>query len=385
MYKDLCVYSGFTNDEKYLWYIGLNNQIMQIDIQTGKGICLGIIPGMYGREYAYRTLVYLDNVIYLIPYYADKLCTYDLTTRKFEFIEFPSGIFASSEVNKKIFGCIVHEDDLVLYGINPVVILFNIKTYKFRSFYINMEEAKRYGVENINFWRDGFAVNDLLVIPLDYSNCFFEINLQKNQARLMMLGDKYIKTPFQLIKKSERYICRMISDEEWNVQIFIIDKECQEKQTELCRFYVEHDGIPQKEQVPFLWGEIVKDKLVLLPAYQEKTYVIELQTGKVSCFTGQTIQNNVKSKKANPPIRNYFAGVCVNENTFATIHEEYKKLVLIFGEDPQQEKSIDLTFDDFSSLDYHKMVFTEILKTMNRVYEQESFSLVDYLKCIENN
>ena len=75
----------------------------------------------------------------------------------------------------------------------------------------------------------------------------------------------------------------------------------------------------------------------------------------------------------------------MNENTLVTIHEEYKKLVLIFGEDPQQEKSIDLTFDDFSSLDYHKIVFAEILKTTNRVYEQESFSLVDYLKCIENN
>lgn len=376
-------YSGFATNGDYIWYVGERNQIIQVDIQKGIMSYLGMVPGMFNRVYAYRTLVYLDDVIYLIPYYASQLCAYHLTTHKFEFIEFPADLFLDSEINRSFIGAKIVENDLVLYGLLPIVVIFNVRNRNFKSYRIDMEEAKNYGIDSVNFWRDGLEINGTLLIPLDYSNCAYKIDLLHNTANLIQMGEYYIRMPFQMMKRTGRFIYRITSNEDWKIQIFVIDEKFPEKQIELCNFQVEHDWIPENGQVPFLYGEIMDERLFLIPAYQDKTYIVDLKNGKVDSFIGETVKNKQITLKSNSIIRNYFSGICVNQSTFATIHSACKKLVLIHGNQPY-ENSINLTMEDGFYLKYNKDIFDFIINTNVSMDEQDGYSLVDYLQCVKD-
>lgn len=370
MYKELYRSSGYTTDGNYIWYVGSNNEIIQANIKTGGIEYLGIVPGMRGKKYAYRVSIYHEGMLYLLPYNTDRLCIYALKDQEWSFVDFPDGIFTDSETERKLFGYVVTEHSFIFYGIHPVAVILNLKTNTYRAYRIDLSEARKKGITNIGFWRDGTEYEGKIIIPLDYSNCYFVIDINKESTGLVVSGEKYILSPFQMTRKYKSSIYRIVSDKEWNVSIFESDINKLYLQKEICSFHIKHDWIPTKGQAPFACGEIIDGLLYLLPAYQESTYVINLNTGNVRNFSGETI--HVKSN--NLLVRNYSYSILIDTHTFTSINEMKSKLV-VFSDRDKYEQINNLKIDEVNYSQYKK----DVINANYSIYEEKDFTLDDFL------
>lgn len=92
-----------------IWYVNvLLNGLFKVDIQTGKASYVGIVDKkeMYLRK-AYSEILYCDGFIYMIPYNAEKIGVYNMSTGQFDHISVIENVdekfCASILLGKKIY------------------------------------------------------------------------------------------------------------------------------------------------------------------------------------------------------------------------------------------------------------------------------------------
>ena len=152
-------YSGFASNGTKVWYITLaDNLLMEVNSLNGEVICLGKIPStgcVYG---AYRTLVYKMGKLYIIPFNSSKLCIFDFTSKKFKFLDIFQKFFQTGIESLKLFGLISYKDEIIIYGLYPMIFRFNVLTYNIVGYEIDNKEMAN---NNYYFWKDGFVINKI--------------------------------------------------------------------------------------------------------------------------------------------------------------------------------------------------------------------------------
>lgn len=119
-----------------IWYVNvLLNGLFKVDMQTGKVSYVGIVNKreMYLRK-AYSEILYYDDFLYMIPFNAEGIGIYNISTGKFD------QIFVDEKVNEKFCSAILLEEKIYLLP------------YKARNFYCLDIRTKK--ISKINVLKD---------------------------------------------------------------------------------------------------------------------------------------------------------------------------------------------------------------------------------------
>ena len=166
--ETMMAYDDMVVDENSLWYIMAGqNILMEVNRVTGTVNVCGPIPGCGGPGKEYRFLLKYHEKIILLPYDFDVICVYDIQKSKFLKntikIDLPENY-----KNCKISGGKIINDDLILYGLHPILIKMNLKKETVKV--INLLEMLPSDLkEKYWFWKYSYIYeNKLLLFPVSY-------------------------------------------------------------------------------------------------------------------------------------------------------------------------------------------------------------------------
>ncbi|MBP3505380.1 MAG: hypothetical protein J6K43_03150 [Lachnospiraceae bacterium] len=355
--SELCDYSGMASDGKMLWYINSENFLMSINLLNGISTFLGVIPNTSNISYSYRTLLYINNALFLIPYYARTLVKYDLNEKKFVSIPFPEellNVFGQGYLN--LFGGFVSQDEMIMYGMNHFIIKYDFKQCSFS--WIDVSKIQNKLKIDVNFWNDGFYIADKNYYPIVGHRVILEEDHISGKIQLIKWGNVVEKNQ-TITKKYKDKICFVSISDDWNMKIDVIDPIFPEKYETIFDVQLESEAVHHCDEPPFLCGDVVGDKLVLYPGYQNYLWIIDLRT---VCVEKNSISNN-KYRKAI-----CFNSIKTSKNKTASILQNDEKIV-VYDEAEDEITFREIFIDDYST-ELLKKEYFDILKNTGIIKEQ---------------
>jgi hypothetical protein len=365
--KEISTYAGFATDNKYIWYITDQECfLMQIFIETGTVKCLGKIPETH-RPYTYRTLVYCCNSLYCVPYYTNKICRYDLSANKFEMINMPEDV-CNDYTECMLFGNFINNEEIVMYGKYPYIVRYNWVNGRFYVHHLNEKDL------NINhkidhwFFRDGFELNNKYIIPIHHYSIFLIIDTETNKTKAFVLNGQENYIQYSITRKYKDNICALTINENHEMKIYFIN---------INNGTIEKENIYRQEQCvcenqkdsPFLWGDILEDKFILLPGYQKNACTINLSDSRIN-INSTWIDNDDNEK------RYFFCGIKINDIDIMTIYSCSNELVVINRDANVQYKKVVM---ESESEKYIQKYFENKFNSKEIVIESDSSFDLKYL------
>lgn len=119
------VYDDNTIWTKAEWF----NDIYVIDREDGQASIIRLPDKYFGTEQSHRALNKKDQTLYIIPFNSRDLLILDLNSGKYKTIELPGNEY-DAEGLSKFTGSIIVEDELIMFGYSPEIVIYNILTGK---------------------------------------------------------------------------------------------------------------------------------------------------------------------------------------------------------------------------------------------------------------
>ncbi len=359
----LCENSGLAINEENIWYItNLESLLMRVDIQTGTIVCMGKLPNSK-RDCAYRTLNYQDGKLFCIPFLTDSLCIYDIEKKAFEIVSFPKSIKDFISGDLCFFGSFFYKDELVMYGIHPIIIRYNIATKEFKFHHLKKMKEKKV---KCCFWRDGFGKDSFLYIPMVLHKSVVKINIIDDS--ITILGDMDIEECNVITVKSykDKIIYVYYKDGKVLLESFGLDFE---KKYIICSF--SSDDIIKTNDDAFLWGDIIENKIILLPWMSLDMYCVNLDTGefeKISCASEGILRPKC------------FCGVIVDQSVFSVVAEEKKLYLFDNINHILKKRELIVCLEEKRKV---MEIFAENMKNGKIMLEQEKiFGIQEFIVCL---
>ncbi len=140
---------AITANDKYIWFIAVSQNILfKIERWTGNVIPCGRIPNSKRTAIAYRSLFEFEEKLFLFPYEELNICIYDIQADEFNYVELDKR-YSNEFESWKFIGSIRVGDELILYGVNPIIVILNIINKKIE--YIDLRERLPQSI-NAKFW-----------------------------------------------------------------------------------------------------------------------------------------------------------------------------------------------------------------------------------------
>lgn len=364
MMKDInefCDYSGLTTDGNYVWYISPGNLLFEINISNGLSKLLGAIPCAKNIDYSFRTLVYVDESLFLLPFQSQVLVKYDLNENKFILIDYPKELikaFGNGYLN--LFGGYVCQDNVIMYGTNHFIIKYDYKKSVF-SWKDALEFCKHAGI-GVRFWNDGFCIGKVNYYPIAGHRAITIENLSTGKTNLLTWGN-YCEENQTITKAYRNKICFVAINNDWNIKIEIIDPNYPEKYELLIDEQVESSLLCYNDEPPFVCGDVVGDKLILYPAHNNILWIVDLETGyirKSGICNGNGRYKRIKC----------FNSINVGDDKALSILSNENKLI-VYNDITEELLLRQIVLDD-DSVERIKREYSEILKNYGIVREQSS-------------
>lgn len=359
--NEICDYSGLATDGNYVWYISPSNLLFEINIANGLSKFLGAIPCTKNTDYSFRTLVYVDESLFLFPFQSQILVKYDLNKNEFILIDYPKDLlkaFGNGYLN--IFGGYVCQDNLIMYGTNHFIIKYDYKQSIFS--WKDALEFGNYDGIGVRFWNDGFCIEKVNYYPIAGHRVIALENLSIGKTDVLMWGDSYEEN--QTITKAYRdKICFVAINNDWNIKVEIIDPNYPEKYEILINEQVENSSLRHNDEPPFVCGDVVGDKLILYPGHNNILWIIDLETGNIrksSICDGKDTYKNIKC----------FNSISVENNKTLSILSNENKLI-VYNDITEEVLLRKIVLDD-DSVESIKREYFQILNNYGIVREQSS-------------
>lgn len=320
-------YSDFATDGKRLWYITMNNNLlMEINITDGNVECLGSIPTNINNA-AYRTLEFYQEKIYLVPYFANQLCVYDLAKKEFLFVKLLEK--SESQNHSLLMGHAIYNNKLIMWGNGLSVVFFDLKTKIGRCLKINNDLLDIDEKDKAVFWKDGFVQSNILFIPIAHYSVLAVVDLETDEIKIIKYGNHKKYNLYQIFRHVDENLYFIVFDNEWKCHIM----ECRANSLESSEISVnlglENIYSNSTENIPFMWGEVINKKLILAPARAESFYIVDLDCWDAKRLDGLPVSKTKDRLKENETFRNYSAGLSISEHEVALVHTATKKIVKI--------------------------------------------------------
>ena len=366
-----CTYSGFACFENKVWYITQNdNLLMEMDIITHELECLGKIPNT-DAILSYRKVFYRKGVLYLIPYNAQDICKYELKSGKFSFLDI---LRKYSSKYKYLFGIIEFGNEIILYGLQTEIYRVDLDSYK----------VKVYQVRNKGescFWQDGIIYEGKLILPFNKQIMLAVVDLNQNDTQYVQMDVEVSNVILQMFFYEKQNLYYVIIDSMWRIHVININiKDLTVISHNVYRNLV-NDRVTH-QNVPFQCGFIQNEKIILLPARQTETCVIDLKLNE--CINAKllpVIDGNTALSQNNYPF-NYFNIVYVkSEKLFFSINWEMEKMITI-DSDTLDVQEYDIAYKEISAKQYAQTI-NQIVHCSNILYEKDHFmDLEDYIELL---
>ena len=317
MNYEMCNCSGMATDNYHIWYVtNINNFLMQVDIKTGETKFLGKIPGTNNVNMAYRTLIYNDNVLFIIPFYAQSLVKYYLDTGKFEIINIHPSFLEKKGIYLMLFGGHINNNKIVMYGVNGCILKYDYIHDVF-SFNGPKEFSINFGC-GISFWDSGFTNDIYNYYPIDSYRAIIVENLDIQSYFLIKWGE-FDKKNYTITNFYNNKICCAIIDDNWNLKIELVDIVGTNNYESLLSVQIPNISHFNTNNPPFMCGNIIKDELILYPGYYHKMWIVNLKTASIKVIDDFPSYTN---------IRYCFNSITIDNTKGCSIFAREKKLVI---------------------------------------------------------
>lgn len=377
--EELCTYSSLAIEDGNVWYVTYrDNYLMSVDIQSGITSFYGRIPGTEGIVGAYRKLLFIHGCIYLLPFKGLNICRYTIQSGRFELIRFTDKINHILGEQGRFFGGFVYKNEIVMYGILPVIVRYRYDSDTF-VFYDIGNGKTGFQTDMLWFWNSGYAIDDKICIPLSSYKAIVQIDANTNAFNIIKWGDTAEPLVMSFVMPYEDKIICAGLDKEWNIRVEAAVWESNMKFHTIADFSVSGGGSNTDHESPFFEGKICGDCLILIPAYQNEFYSINLNTGEIkkkNCFSPEEKefeQNGIMNCYGGEILTNGFLGTILSRKS-AFLQINPKELSI------QKKK---MTLSKKTKLELSKQYASE-LENKCIVYEQRSVfdleSLLDYVQ-----
>lgn len=367
--EELCDCAGLAADTKNIWYItNLESLLMCLDLENKKVVCYGKIPNSKCEDYAYRTLLYNDFKLYMLPFNTDTLCIYDITKDKFELISFSDEIKKVLGKKCQIFGGFFYEQELVMYGVRPIIIRYNFIDRKFRCYVVN-EEMLGF-LPQCWFWRDGFGYEKMLYLPIAGYKAIVRIDIDNDEVDIINKG-KNENYDFTIVKRYKDEIYLVLEKQE-KICIEYMKLHSPRENYKIHTFIA--SDLYKSEETPLLWGDIIENTLILIPGWEKSGYIVNLDSGEVEIIDYIQKDNDLTNTKR----LNCYGGVTIGRNVFSIV--TWKKQLLKLDTGSMKIESFDIELEKESEKVIQK-VFCEnltkrkIMREQGKIFELENFIL----------
>lgn len=258
------------------------NALCTMDMETGKLKIVGSIPrydilqrGLVSNIYGYH------GKLILSPNSMDSIAEYDLSTRKFTFIELPDALIWGNMAS-----IIPYKDDFFLLPRNyPAVIQYSARKKKYIYHRKVMEEVMKLSkdieyADNRNYIGGGFLKDDLLYLPLIKTNAVLIWHMDTCKYEIIHIGDE--RNAYGAIAEvKDGFLFRMYEGAEllfWNPQTGETKKITQFPDS------FEYCLNPRGEAHPFGGFLISFDYLLLMPQLGNQILRIDTETLELTIY-----------------------------------------------------------------------------------------------------
>lgn len=360
--REMCTYFGLVSADNKAWYItDIDNYLMEIDIYTGHTKVLTQMQNETGVSFSHRQLFYNNDKIYCLPYNSSDLVIYELKSKKYRKLRVPSTI-SSERSYCYITGCFLCENDIVMYGRDAYVVVFNTKSEIFSTYYLDEKLKNISKYKDMCFFRDGFEINGDYVIPMHKNGKAVVISPLDGKSRLIDISENI--TPNYITTKVYKGDIYSLVIHHNDICLNRINIETNQLDVLKEIHYSEEiqDGM-------FICGDILDRTWILLPGLQMTGLTIDLEEMKVEIVDYSDKLIGVQDGER------IFFNVSKNNDKMISINEHLGRVFFITSSTIEcLEMYMDMQMsDEFKELFWKRTLRGEILKELREANGLKGF------------